>query len=184
MRCFHRASFFIPLKNHIIIAFFQRNESALVLWSYSLELMIPLCKEIEEKLIKYIWRTRTVARRSTPSLISGISAVPSSIIGSGFAPTPTSQPASSTGSQSELNEKEAAGAQVTRSPSQRGWWSWRLQPRKQPPGATQSPDPEKGAAGKRQERKLMLFGPLYAGIGAALALCAFSFLFTSFFGTC
>lgn len=142
--------------------------------------MIPLCKEIEEKLIKYIWRNRTIARRSTPSVISGISAVPSSnsVIGSGTPSFPhTPQSASNAASQTELNEKQQP-PQVTRTPSKRGWWSWRLQPR-EPPGAAQQADPEKGAAGKREERKLMLFGPLYAGIGAALALCG-SFLFNSF----
>ena len=66
--------------------------------------MIPLCKEIEEKIVKYIWRTRAISRRSVASVISGISAVPSSnsVIGNGdgtasLPQTPTNQPSSNTG---------------------------------------------------------------------------------------
>ena len=38
-------------------------------------------------------------------------------------------------------------------------------------GAAVNADPEKGAPGKREERKLVLIGPMYAGLGAALAAC-------------
>lgn len=58
-------------------------------------------------------------------------------------------------------EKEAARP----APPKRQWWSWKLQPRI----ATTASDPEKG--GKKKERKLVLLGPLYAGLGAALSLC-------------
>ena len=83
------------------------------------------------------------------------------------------------GSQAALNEKTSVDAQAsteaaattTAGASRRSWWSWRLQPR--PPTASDSSDPEKG--GKRPERKLVLIGPIYAGCGAALAVCGYTF---------
>ena len=43
----------------------QRDESSLVVWSYTLEAIMPLCKDIDDKLINHIWRNRKVARRSS-----------------------------------------------------------------------------------------------------------------------
>ncbi|KAF8065367.1 glycosyl transferase family group 2-domain-containing protein [Lyophyllum atratum] len=126
---------------------FIRDEGALVLWSYALETMIPLCKDFDEKLIKHIWRTRKVARKSLAPTLSA-------------ADTPAE-------STSDLNEKEPAPAPAPGEKNKRGWWSWRLQPRADAPPVGTS-DPEKGR-GKRKERKLILLGPLYAGCGAGLS---------------
>ncbi|TFK36441.1 glycosyl transferase family group 2-domain-containing protein [Crucibulum laeve] len=145
---------------------FIRDEHALVLWSYALEGIMPLCKEIEEKLIKHVWRTRAIARKPTPSTISGIS---------GFSGLSNSAAPSSHGSEANLNEKEEEDltkqekdAQQAKEQKQakRSWWSWKLQPKQ--PTSSASGDPEKGP-GKRKERKLMLYGPFYAGCGAALS---------------
>lgn len=92
------------------------------------------------------------------------------------------------GSMAALNEKVAittANAEEVKSekeasqptpdvPQKRAWWSWKLQPRapNQPSG-----DAEKG--GKRKERKLVMIGPIYAGLGAGLAACSFFPPFTS-----
>ncbi|KAF9556186.1 hypothetical protein CPC08DRAFT_744026 [Agrocybe pediades] len=143
---------------------FIRDERAVVLWSYNLETILPLCKEFEEKLIKHIWQTRTVSHRPAPSVAS----VPT--LASGISPE---------GSQTALNEKAAVEVAVeevkpkkeepqTPQPApaakSRPWWSWKLQAR---PQAAPSSDNEKG--GKRKERKLVLIGPIYAGFGAALS---------------
>ncbi|KAF5378270.1 hypothetical protein D9615_008739 [Tricholomella constricta] len=127
---------------------FIRDEGSLVLWSYALETMIPLCKDFDEKLIKHIWRTRKVVRKS-------------------LLPPSASTPAAS---DVALNEKPSVSPEeeTKSSPKQekRAWWSWRLQPpASRQPEATA--DPEKGR--KRKERKLMLLGPFYAGCGAALS---------------
>lgn len=37
-----------------------------MLWSFTLEGIIPLCKEFEEKLIKYVWRNRGQPKRDRP----------------------------------------------------------------------------------------------------------------------
>lgn len=134
---------------------FIRDENAVVLWSYALEGMIPLCREFEEKLIKHIWRTRAIGRKQTPSLASSLN---SSQTREEVLP--------------ELNEKEAEeqsneDESKTEKPSPKdNWWGWKLKPRN---GAAINTDPEKGAPGKREERKLVLIGPMYAGLGAALA---------------
>lgn len=146
---------------------FIRDERAVVLWSYNLETILPLCKEFEEKLIKHIWQTRSVSHRHAPSIASS---------------GPPTQAVSPDGSQTALNEKnvsevaveevkpevdsaQSASAPPPAAPVKRSWWSWKLQPRA--PNASPSSDPEKG--GKRRERKLVLIGPIYAGCGAALA---------------
>ena len=125
--------------------------------------MIPICKEFEEKLIKHIWRTRTVSHRPSPSISS------SAILRDDVS--------SARGSQVAFNEK-AADTKVEEDKSEkeesqptaqkRAWWSWKLQPR----ASTQaSGDAEKG--NKRKERKLVMIGPVYAGLGAGLAACSF-----------
>ncbi|KAF8063260.1 glycosyl transferase family group 2-domain-containing protein [Lyophyllum atratum] len=130
---------------------FIRDQGALILWSYALETMIPLCKDFDEKLIKHIWHTRKVARKS-------------------IAPTPLSASATPAESTADLNGKEAAPAPMAeKKPAvKRGWWSWHLQPRADAPAPSGNADPEKGR-GKRKERKLILLGPLYAGCGAGLS---------------
>ncbi|KAF8177241.1 glycosyl transferase family group 2-domain-containing protein [Pholiota molesta] len=139
----------------------------------------PLCKEFEEKLIKHIWRTRDKPshHRATPSVTSG---APSGVTAASVV--------SPDGSQTALNEKAQQPDTVVRGeevkaeqdssasstalaptgpappPAKRSWWSWKLDGR--PPTAPPR-DAEKG--GKRKERKLVLIGPVYAGLGAGLA---------------
>jgi hypothetical protein len=147
-------------------AAFIRNERALVLWAYSLEQIIPLYEDFEEKLIKHIWRTRPMssANQSVTSL-NGIQ--------------PSAAPSAPSTSTNELNEKAASGSpedqepqisektkEILESRNQKStWWSWRLQPHNVDPS-----DTEKGPNGQEGERKIMLMGPFYAGCGAGLSL--------------
>jgi hypothetical protein len=136
---------------------------------------MPLCKEFEQKLIKYLWRTRSVSPRPFSSA-STFSAVDQQL---GITPSVTSIDEES---QAELNEKSSADVQnPTEAAPQRHWWSWKLLPRSSTTKDENptSSDPEKG--GKRTERKLVMLGPIYAGCGAAMAACAYKFHFTQFF---
>ena len=133
---------------------------------------MPLCKEFEQKMIKYLWRTRSVSPRPFSSA-STFSAIDQQL---GITPSVTSIDEES---QTELDEKTSTDIQnpTKAAAPQRHWWSWKLQPRSstttdEKPSATSS-DPEKG--GKRTERKLVLIGPIYAGFGAAMAACAYKF---------
>lgn len=162
----------------------------MVLWSYAIEGILPLCKEFEEKLIKHIWRTRDVSAR--PDSIGGASLTSGS--GIPYSSNINIQALSPDGSQIELNEKSGLdhhiegvikeepdtsaepSSSTTAAPKKGSWWSWKLQS-KAPglaggsSGASEG-DTEKG--GIRKERKLVLIGPIYAGLGASLAACAFS----------
>ena len=133
---------------------------------------MPLCKEFEQKMIKYLWRTRSVS----PRPLSTASAVDQQLR---ITPSVTSIDEES---QAELDEKASSDAlNPTKADApKRHWWSWKLQPRSstttdKKPSATSSSDPEKG--GKRAERKLVTTGPIYAGCGAAMAACAYKFYF-------
>ncbi|KAJ3715235.1 glycosyl transferase family group 2-domain-containing protein [Lentinula guzmanii] len=46
-------------------AAFIRSDHTLVVWAFSVDQVIPLWTEFEEKLIKYIWRTRSTPRRDS-----------------------------------------------------------------------------------------------------------------------
>ena len=90
------------------------------------------------------------------------------MIGSQFELNPT--PNESGDLDEKVNSESAAGAEEEKqTPQKRSWWSWRLQPVTNRPAAAGG-DPEKGGV-RKVPRKLILLGPLYAGCGAALAMC-------------
>lgn len=140
--------------------------------------MIPLCKEFEEKLIKHIWRTRSVAAHGSgpaPSLVgSRISSAPSAAASSTALnlrekvapPSETEVRVEEVETKAE-RESEPAPAASSAPPPKRPWWSWRLDAR--PAARPSANDIEKGAPEK--PRKLVLIGPIYAGLGAGLAAC-------------
>jgi hypothetical protein len=122
--------------------------------------MIPICKDFEEKLIKHIWRTRTVSHRPSPSLSRDdlTSARGSQIAFSEKAAVV----------DTDVEEVKSEKEELQPTPQKRAWWSWKLQPR----APTQaSGDAEKG---KRKERKLVMIGPVYAGLGAGMSACSFT----------
>ncbi|KIL67128.1 hypothetical protein M378DRAFT_329332 [Amanita muscaria Koide BX008] len=143
-------------------AAFIRNERALILWSYNLDQIIPLYKDFEEKLIKHIWRNRQNATPQRSSVaVNVIPAAADPLDGS--TNDLTGKPEDETEAQMSEKAKEVLESRAqTKAPSK--WWSWRLQPKDDALS-----DSEK-AASSSSERKLILFGPFYAGCGAALAL--------------
>lgn len=154
--------------------FFQRSDDSLILWSYAVEHIIPLCQEFEEKLIKYIWRTRGAPKRESNAPLPA---------GSPFG-TPVSSPriASFVASSSNLRplpehvteEDEKVEAVAPKPPSRKSkWWNWKLD--SPTPPKTDDFDPEKGGSAQtKHQRKQVLLGPFYAGCGAALATCAYT----------
>lgn len=141
----------------------------MVLWSYHLEHIIPLCKDFEEKLIKHIWRTRNIGRKplassTTTSFYGGHSREESHAeLNEKGEATPDKEAA-----ELQAQEKAAEAAPPKRS-GLFGWW--RLQPR-DPNSAAGETDAEKA---KRKERKLVIIGPVYAGLGIGLSACEFKF---------
>ncbi|KAF9053307.1 glycosyl transferase family group 2-domain-containing protein [Panaeolus papilionaceus] len=149
---------FLPQAEKDQCGAFIRDERSVVLWSFNLENIIPLCKEFEEKLIKHIWRTRNVELTEKVSRMSN--AADSSASGRGVEVDSEGRT-----SKAEQDSNAAASATAPSAPQKQGaWYSWRLQPRAGAPAAS---DAEKGS--KRKERKLVMIGPIYAGLGAAMA---------------
>nr|GAT50238.1 predicted protein [Mycena chlorophos]GAT50239.1 predicted protein [Mycena chlorophos] len=52
-------------------AAFIADERVLVVWSESIDTIIPLCQDFEERLIKLLWRSRPTASLSAPGSLSG-----------------------------------------------------------------------------------------------------------------
>ncbi|KAK7044002.1 hypothetical protein VNI00_008170 [Paramarasmius palmivorus] len=59
-------------------AAFIRDERVLVVWSSSLDAIIPTCQDFDERLIKLLWRSRPAAANTSSSFISS---APNSIAG-------------------------------------------------------------------------------------------------------
>ncbi|KAJ7732133.1 glycosyl transferase family group 2-domain-containing protein [Mycena metata] len=152
---------------------FIRTPPSLVLWAPQVESLIPLAAEFEEKLFKYIWRTRGAALPSAGAPVRESLAAPG-VLGSllGRAVSTTSGARSEVGASGIEEVEEGEGsttflapreaqtttkerddfngttpAPATAAPSKKPTtlfgWSWRLQPRVAPP--TSTADAEKAA---------------------------------------
>ena len=58
----------LPRADREQCAAFIRDERVMVIWSESIDRIIPLCSDFEERLIKFLWRSRPLA---PPSITSG-----------------------------------------------------------------------------------------------------------------
>ncbi|TFY83019.1 hypothetical protein EWM64_g991 [Hericium alpestre] len=141
---------------------FIRDERVLIVWSDSIDTIIPICRDFDEKLIKLVWSQRlSMANFATPST-SSASATGSAVNSS---------------SDVQLNEKQAAAkvevsvaspeiARNAKKPKKTGsLWGWRLSSTK-PDADAQDPEKATGASA----RPMRLFTPFYSGFGCALSL--------------
>lgn len=165
MRCFHREhSYDISL--HVRLHLLKRDERVLIVWSDDLDKILSLCNDFENKLMKLVWRSRTVIG-GTPSLLSN----------SGSA----SIPPSTTASDVNLAEKPNSESQISsvpsltqevRKPKHKSRWNWaRGLTRK---AAASPTDLEKGLT--PQPRPTRLLAPFYSGFGAGLSVCTSSMI--------
>ncbi|KAJ3993811.1 glycosyl transferase family group 2-domain-containing protein [Lentinula boryana] len=173
-------------------AAFIRSDHTLVVWAFSVDQMIPLWSELEEKLIKYIWRTRSTPRRDNlPSNIASTvnSAAPStsalpqysttrlSTAAGPFGMEDIDRSAANTmmvnfgfGTMNELDEMEKpVQPKLSKKNKKNTFWSflswWKLQT----PVANVSAL-EEGSESRPEPRQLVLLGPFYAGCGLALTM--------------
>lgn len=132
---------------------FVRDEAVLILWSDSLDDIIPLCRDFEDKLIKLVWRQRAT-----------VSAAPSDIIPS-TVPSHDNLPATKEELTEEIpiTEKELTNRRPQPKPSSPIWkiFSWSTT-RQEHQG-----DAEKGA---KKIRRTKLIAPCYNGLGCGLSL--------------
>lgn len=102
---FHRASFFFSLVAFLVQPPPQRDERVLIIWSDSLDRIIPTCNDFEDRLIKLLWRSRpaapsTLASHTTsPSMHSASPSAAGSVevLHVARTGTPTSRPVSFSG---------------------------------------------------------------------------------------
>ncbi|KAG0701466.1 glycosyl transferase family group 2-domain-containing protein [Suillus ampliporus] len=140
---------------------FIRDERVIVVWSDNFDSIIPLCQDLEEKLIKLVWRSRHVT--SVPS-------------------TPAStNPASAVASDASLAEKYTALTEATpvtekernnvHSKSSPRWgWSWRVSPEKRGVDNDEADLEKKGSSGSPGLRPIRLYAPFYCGLATALSI--------------
>ncbi|KAJ7705304.1 glycosyl transferase family group 2-domain-containing protein [Mycena rosella] len=138
-------------------AAFIRDERVLVVWSESLDAIIPTCQDFEDRLIKLLWRSRpTGPLSSNPGSIAG-SVLSHSSLPSRPSDNGPYNPEKPNGSSSEDNEKLRTKTRV-----RRNWYGKKV-------GVTTttvSPDLESGL---RDRRAAKLYAPVYNGLAAGLA---------------
>ncbi|KAF9813569.1 hypothetical protein IEO21_05501 [Rhodonia placenta] len=141
---------FLPRADKEQCAAFIRDESVLVVWSYSLDNIIPTCKDFEEKLIQLVWK-----HRSAFALFGG-STEPSTAASDAYL--------AEKGTLAVIDEQEVAAiAKEKDTPKKKkkrncglGYW------------VSNKDDVEKSMQGP-SHRPHRLFSPFYNGLGAALA---------------
>lgn len=163
MRCLYRE--FPTFRVFISLRLFQRDERVLIVWSESLDQIIPTCHDFEERLIKLLWRSRP--NGVGPSASSHQNSVDGSVSGHSFsqlngadAPMPPRRigtMGSALGSSVSLGlDPEKGGSDGPKTITKRTWYG-----RKR----TITVDPD-----EPEERPARLLAPFYNGLAAGLAL--------------
>ena len=147
----------------------QRDERVLVVWSDSLDNIIPLCRDFEDHLIKLVW-----ARRHSLMSIAPGPSIPATPAG-----TSADNSVANSASDVQLNEKPqeqetaqapASSPEPNAKPVSGGsLWGWRIGSKAKQALAPR--DLEQGGASARPTR---YFAPVYGGLGLALSTCAVS----------
>ncbi|KAF7760728.1 CAZyme family GT2 [Agaricus bisporus var. burnettii] len=141
---------------------FLRDERVLVVWSDELDQIVPLCREFNDKLMKYIWDSRPISHSVSTSIVTSIA--PSTATSKvnlnekylSPPPLPLSEAVAVVASQTKKEDEKKA----------RPWkflgWSWTT-------SRTRDADVEKGPIGPAP-RPIRLLAPFYGGAAAALSL--------------
>ncbi|KAM6494911.1 Glycosyl transferase family group 2 domain containing protein [Amanita muscaria] len=162
-------------------AAFIRDERVLVVWSETIDHIVPACHEIEERLIKLLWRSRPPQSASANTSIAhaaqGNSAAPSiadqSVDGLPLAAGSLRNVRSFTGlsgrasgfnffgdlndvEDKEKSDQEKDISKLPQKPEKSGWFGSKKKPK----------DIE---AGNPDQRLIMFYAPLYNGFAAALS---------------
>ncbi|KAF8547857.1 hypothetical protein OG21DRAFT_1424121 [Imleria badia] len=143
-------------------AAFIRDEHAIVVWADSFENIIPLCQDLDEKMIKLVWRHRHAATMSHMSTSSTpVSTLPSTVT------SDINLTSNIATEKIPVTEKEQANTKPTSKPKS-GWrWNWKLTPKENEP---QTSDPEKDGPAKSEPRTTRLYAPFYCGLAVALSI--------------
>ncbi|KAJ7100591.1 glycosyl transferase family group 2-domain-containing protein [Mycena belliarum] len=132
-------------------AAFIRDERVMVVWSESLDAIVPTCQDFEDRLIKLLWRSRPTGPASTaPGSLAG-SVLSHSSRGDSARPYDPEKPLSSEGSE-----------KLTRTRVRRNWYGKKV-------GVTTTTVAADVEAGLRDQRPAKLYAPVYNGLAAGLA---------------
>ena len=172
----------------------------MVIWAEALDRIVPLCQDVEERLIKLLWRARpsgpsVATSQQSPSLAhSHLSAYSTSAAGSladhgsSDAAHPLAMKRGLYGEQGrglEPDEKEQATTVVvekakggaTRRRWRRTWYGRKIPVREAVSTRDEDDDPEKEGdmelAAADERRPVLLYAPLYNGLAAGIALGMF-----------
>ena len=145
------------------------------MWADSFENIIPLCQDLDEKMIKLVWRHRHATTRSHISTGSTDVSALNSAVTSDINLTSSSNIVTE---KIPVTEKDQANTEPTSKPKS-GWrWNRRLTPKAVEP---QTADPEKDGL-ERDPRPTRLYAPVYCGLAIALSTCT-NFRPVLFFGS-
>lgn len=129
-------------------AAFVRDERVLVIFTSSLDSIIPTCQDFEDRLIKLLWRSRPTGSSSTTgSLLPRSSSYTASATGHDSLPTSVSN-------HSSALVHPSSPALQTKVKVRRNWYGKKV-------GIT---------AAKVPTREVKLYAPVYNGLAAGLAL--------------
>ncbi|PCH34589.1 hypothetical protein WOLCODRAFT_106236 [Wolfiporia cocos MD-104 SS10] len=141
---------FLPRADKEQCAAFIRDERVLVVWSYSLDTIIPTCRDLDEKLIQLVWKNRSAFAS----------------LASSSAPSTTASNAHLTEKVPALDEKEVAAVakkkEAPKKKKRRSCGLFRY-------WVSDKQDVEKSAEGP-SNRPMRLFAPFYGGLGAAMSI--------------
>ncbi|KAJ7058150.1 glycosyl transferase family group 2-domain-containing protein [Mycena amicta] len=132
-------------------AAFIRDERVLVVWSDSIDSIIPTCHDFEDRLIKLLWRSRP-AVASTPGSISGSVFSHSS---AAARPFDLEKPNSS---RPSVHDQE----KLTKERVRRNWYGKKV-------GVETTTVAADIEAGLRDRRDAKLYAPIYNGLAAGLS---------------
>ncbi|KIM63238.1 hypothetical protein SCLCIDRAFT_761985 [Scleroderma citrinum Foug A] len=135
---------------------FIRDERVIVVWADQFDNIIPLFRDLEDKLIKLVWGNRHL--KSPTSSRPGVS---STIVSDVDFPEKEI-----VDEEIPVTAKEQANAKSQDKPKIKAskFWSWRTSS----PGAHPS-DPEKDGLPNKDPRPVRLFAPFYCGLAVALS---------------
>ncbi|KAJ7366666.1 glycosyl transferase family group 2-domain-containing protein [Mycena albidolilacea] len=146
-------------------AAFIRDERVLVVWSESLDAIIPTCQDFEDRLIKLLWRSRpTGPASSNPGSLAGSVFSHSSLPTRPSGPYDPEKPMPVNSSpNARLNPSDENDEKLrTKTKVRRNWYGRKV-------GVTTTsiaPDVESGL---RDRREAKLYAPIYNGLAAGLS---------------
>ena len=131
----------------------------MVVWADSFENITPLCHDLEEKMIKLVWRYRHIMTPVDSIVASAIPSADASNVNLSENVATEKIPISDSGqadSKPKTNQKSS-------------WrWNWKLSPKPEDPPSS---DPEKDGPAKKEPRPVRLYAPFYCGLAVALSIC-------------